>query len=244
MGAALIAFIAASSTADASPVSRAQVATILGADATNEGFELYTVDGASDVLNDAVGMPIAELDSATETIDGQGPGLVKDGVTFRTQGGEGIQWNRAGFGHTKDIVASFGSPMEIDFTSSTPAFAVDLRSIFTSFSMTAMLEIFDSNGGMSTEYVDLGNAGDVSRFGWHHLGAGGVTRVVISSMTSGYAPTIDNILFLGLTATPNPEVSSAAMATMLAGVGIIGVSAKRLLKRFGFRRAKPAPAAS
>ena len=197
---------------------RTQLNTILGGSGVTENFENYNVpDGNGDGLQ-------ATLDSST-VVNGQGPGLVVNGVTF-VAGSSNLQWNGANYfgSPSKELVA--GQPMNIDFSVPVNAFGLDLRA-FTGFGDTATVTIFGTDDSTVLDTISpigLAGTGVPVFFGYQDIA--GIGKIELTQQSGFWSPMIDNLTFAQSAAASTPEPST------VLGLGLLGLGAlvKRQLK--------------
>ena len=198
---------------------RTQLNTILGGSGVTENFENYNVpDGDSGGLQ-------ATLDSST-VVNGQGPGLVVNGVTF-VAGSSNLQWNGANyFGSPSKELVALSQPMNIDFSVPVNAFGLDLRA-FTGFGDTATVTIFgtdDSTVLDTISSIGLAGTGVPVFFGYQDIA--GIGKIELTQQSLFWSPIIDNLTFGQSAAASTPEPST------VLGLGLLGLGAlvKRQLK--------------
>ena len=198
---------------------RTQLNTILGGSGVTENFENYNVpDGNGDELQ-------ATLDSST-VVNGQGPGLVVNGVTF-VAGSSNLQWNGANyFGSPSKELVALSQTMNIDFSVPVNAFGLDLRA-FTGFGDTATVTIFgtdDSTVLDTISSIGLAGTGVPVFFGYQDIA--GIGKIELTQQSLSWSPMIDNLTFGQSAAASTPEPST------VLGLGLLGLGAlvKRQLK--------------
>jgi hypothetical protein len=199
---------------------RAQLNTILGGSGVTENFENYNVNvGGAEVFDTTL------LDSST-VVNGQGPGLVVNGVTF-VPGSSILQWNGANYfgAPSKELLAN-DQPMTIDFSVPVDTFGVDLRA-FQGFGDTATVTIFgtdDSTVLDTISPIDLADTGVPVFFGYQDLA--GIGKIELTQVTWTWSPIIDNLTFGQSAPSSTPEPST------VLGLGLLGLGAffKRKLK--------------
>ena len=197
---------------------RTQLNTILGGSGVTENFENYNVpDGDARPLQ-------ATLDSST-VVNGQGPGLVVNGVTF-VAGSSVLQWNGANYfgSPSKELVAV--QPMNIDFSVPVNAFGLDLRA-FTGFGDTATVTIFGTDDSTVLDTISpigLAGTGVPVFFGYQDIA--GIGKIELTQQSQFWSPIIDNLTFGQSAAASTPEPST------VLGLGLLGLGAlvKRQLK--------------
>jgi hypothetical protein len=197
---------------------RTQLNTILGGSGVTENFENYNVpDGDARPLQ-------ATLDSST-VVNGQGPGLVVNGVTF-VAGSSVLQWNGANYfgSPSKELVAV--KPMNIDFSVPVNAFGLDLRA-FTGFGDTATVTIFGTDDSTVLDTISpigLAGTGVPVFFGYQDIA--GIGKIELTQQSQFWSPIIDNLTFGQSAAASTPEPST------VLGLGLLGLGAlvKRQLK--------------
>ncbi|GBD52164.1 PEP-CTERM sorting domain-containing protein [Microcystis aeruginosa] len=198
---------------------RTQLNTILGGSGVTENFENYNVpDG------DAQGLQ-AKLDSST-VVNGQGPGLVVNGVTF-VAGSSNLQWNGANYfgSPSKELLAN-GQPMNIDFSVPVNAFGLDLRA-YQGFGDTATVTIFGTDDSTVLDTISpigLAGTGVPVFFGYQDIA--GIGKIELTPQSLPWSPIIDNLTFGQSAAASTPEPST------VLGLGLLGLGAlvKRQLK--------------
>ena len=198
---------------------RTQLNTILGGSGVTENFENYNVpDGNGDGLQ-------ATLDSST-VVNGQGPGLVVNGVTF-VAGSSNLQWNGANyFGSPSKELVALSQPMNIDFSVPVNAFGLDLRA-FTGFGDTATVTIFGTDDSTVLDTISpigLAGTGVPVFFGYQDIA--GIGKIELTQQSGFWSPMIDNLTFGQSAAASTPEPST------VLGLGLLGLGAlvKRQLK--------------
>ena len=198
---------------------RTQLNTILGGSGVTENFENYNVpDGNGDGLQ-------ATLDSST-VVNGQGPGLVVNGVTF-VAGSSNLQWNGANyFGSPSKELVALSQPMNIDFSVPVNAFGLDLRA-FTGFGDTATVTIFGTDDSTVLDIISpigLAGTGVPVFFGYQDIA--GIGKIELTQQSGFWSPMIDNLTFEQSAAASTPEPST------VLGLGLLGLGAlvKRQLK--------------
>jgi hypothetical protein len=198
---------------------RTQLNTILGGSGVTENFENYNVPDGDARLSGT-----ATLDSST-VVNGQGPGLVVNGVTF-VGGSSNLQWNGANYvgSPSKELVA--GKPMNIDFSVPVNAFGLDLRA-FTGFGDTATVTIFGTDDSTVLDTISpigLAGTGVPVFFGYQDIA--GIGKIELTQQSLFWSPIIDNLTFGQSAAASTPEPST------VLGLGLLGLGAlvKRQLK--------------
>ena len=199
---------------------RTQLNTILGGSGVTENFENYNVpDGNGDGLQ-------ATLDSST-VVNGQGPGLVVNGVTF-VAGSSNLKWNGANYfgSPSKELVADGQQLMNIDFSVPVNAFGLDLRA-FTGFGDTATVTIFGTDDSTVLDIISpigLAGTGVPVFFGYQDIA--GIGKIELTQQSWFWSPIIDNLTFGQSAAASTPEPST------VLGLGLLGLGAlvKRQLK--------------
>ena len=198
---------------------RTQLNTILGGSGVTENFENYNVpDGNGDELQ-------ATLDSST-VVNGQGPGLVVNGVTF-VAGSSNLKWNGANyFGSPSKELVALSQTMNIDFSVPVNAFGLDLRA-YQGFGDTATVTIFgtdDSTVLDTISSIGLAGTGVPVFFGYQDIA--GIGKIELTQQSQFWSPIIDNLTFGQSAAASTPEPST------VLGLGLLGLGAlvKRQLK--------------
>lgn len=197
-------------------IDRTQLTTLLGGPGTVEDFEGFAVANDS-----SGGLNCVVLNSAS-VCNGQGPGLVVNGVNF-TFGSGGGQWDGAGyFGSTsKELLSGSppGQPLVIDFTSPVSGFGVDLRA-FSGYGATATLSIYAGNDTTpigTLANIDLSSDGSLVFAGWWD--PSGIGKVELTEVRQPWSPIIDNLEFGGGSGIPEP----ATVTLCIAGLAALGI---------------------
>ncbi|GCL57062.1 PEP-CTERM sorting domain-containing protein [Microcystis aeruginosa] len=199
---------------------RTQLNTILGGSGVTENFENYNVpDGNGYELQATL------LDSST-VVNGQGPGLVVNGVTF-VAGSSNLKWNRANyFGSPSKELVALSQTMNIDFSVPVNAFGLDLRA-YQGFGDTATVTIFGTDDSTVLDTISpigLAGTGVPVFFGYQDIA--GIGKIELTQQSRPWSPIIDNLTFGQSAAASTPEPST------VLGLGLLGLGAlvKRQLK--------------
>jgi hypothetical protein len=212
----------------AGPVaSRSDLVALLGGPGTQELFQQFSFAGLN---GQAVQISCPVLDknatcgapaSGGGTIT-QGPGLVVAGVSFTFPGFFG-QWDDSGFmGASSKEILSQGPVLDIDFTTATNAFGVDLRTL-SNFSAAALMDVFGPDDKTLIGEVTGITLNSTPVFeGWQD--SGGIGRVELRTVSTqqAWSPIIDNLEF-GQRSTPISEPSSL----LLAGIALALAARRR-----------------
>ena len=230
MGAITLMLATISHVSAAVVLSRSGLQTLLGGPGTIEDFESYVVGyGTNGSAGDTA------FDS-TSVLNGQGPGLVKPGLSF--SGGAGTQWNGPGyFGSPSKEYLRYGDitikPMVIDFSIVLTAFGLDLRA-YSGFGTTAAMDIYATDDTTligSLTGISLSASGVPVFAGWENNT--GIGKVVLSQTPwgSGWSPIIDNLEYGGTPVAAVPEMSSLFVWSLLVCAGAVATRRKLLLMR-------------
>lgn len=196
-------------------VTRAGLQTILGGPGSVEDFESFNIG-----TGNATTIDCATL-SAAAVCNGQGPGLVIDGVSFVFSGAG--QWNgQSYFGAPSRELLSNGQPLVVDFTSPARAFGVDLRA-FSGFPATAAISIYGADDSTllgTITSINLASSGVPVFAGWED--ASGIGSFSLTQSGRAWSPMMDNLEF----GPANLSVPEPASALLLAA----GLMALRLLR--------------
>ncbi|HVM61601.1 MAG TPA: PEP-CTERM sorting domain-containing protein [Verrucomicrobiae bacterium] len=175
-------------------LDRSTLDSILAGDGpVTEGFEAFPVPA---------GLPasIPSVLDNTDPVYGFGSGMVVPGVTFRGA----LQWNGVGYyGQPSKDIGS-GSTLEIDFSTPTPAFGLDLL-VFAGYGDDAVVNVYGADDTTLLANVSGLTISDPSSpvfFGYQD--AGGIGMVQIEGTYRTWSPLIDNVTFAPV---PEPSVS-------------------------------------
>lgn len=199
----------------AGPVSKVQGAVIesrsdlnsqLGPNAVTEGFESYLFPA------DTARRVGTVLDSSS-VIEGQGPGLVVEGVRFvqSDRNGEGLQWDR----QTQSAAMVTDGKLIVDFTIPTTHFGLDMFWFDVGFPLAhpATVQVYGADDVSLNYSVNIFEPfAPNSRF-FGFADNGGIGRVVLfrdEGESEGVSPIIDNLTF-GFTPVPEPGTLTLAL---------------------------------
>jgi hypothetical protein len=162
-----------------------------------------------------VGPPVL---NSTTSYYGFGSGLVVPGVTFSSVGGV-LQWNSEGYyGQPSKDIGSTSTTLEIDFSTPTPAFGLDLL-VFAGFGDNANVYVYGADNTTLLATVSGLSVTDPSSpvfFGYQD--SGGIGKVQIQGTAHSWSPLIDNLTFAPI---PEPFVPSLlAAALLLASISV------------------------
>lgn len=196
--------------------TRSELDSLLGSNQTFEDFERLSLPyGGQATIT-------GPLNSST-IFSGQGPGLVKEGVTYQSDGGNGLLWwNGNGYYNLQsqtlgDSSEWRGLGMEIIYTSFVNAVGFDMQN-YSGYGMEGTVSVYDTIGRLlSTTNVNGGF------FGWENISAGGIGSIFIAANDSNYIM-IDNHGY-GTAPVPEPAVM------LLFGTGIAGLAGFRFRKK-------------
>jgi len=145
--------------------------------------------------------------------------LVKPGLAFGS-GGNGLQWNDAGYfgAPSREIVAD--GILIIDFQVGVTAFGLDLR-MFTGFPSSSTMHVFaadDTTVIGTISGIPLLTSGAPVFAGWHD--AGGIVRVQLHQGFAPWSPILDNLEFGVAGKIPEPS------SLVLMGMGVAALIAR------------------
>ncbi len=189
--------------------SQGQLASILGGNLIFEDFEGNGLLGAGQIYDNTGTL------SSTTTFGGYGPGLVQAGAVYSASE---LWWNDNGyFGlNTRTLADSSawrGDAITISYTAPTTAMGFELQA-YAGYGQTGTVSVFDtSNSLLASIGVTAGQF-----FGWES--SAGIGYVTIAA--DDYLM-IDNHGYGSTAPIPEPET----YAMMLAGLGLLGVMARR-----------------
>jgi len=159
-----------------------------GSCAIFEDFESYVV-----ATGNAENTGVFSIDDTTITGTGQGPGLVADGVTYRCNGGAGMQWNGpAWFGQVSKNVLGNTSDGAVYFDLDAPATSVSFDlSAFDGFPDNAVMTIRNSGGSVifTSGSISLPSATPVP---FSYSGSD-IRFVEIQGSNFSWSPILDNL---------------------------------------------------
>ena len=206
-----VVFGRASKAAAARLATRAEVLSVLGAAARLEDFERFPADTAT-----YYGFP-SVLDSTTVRTQGQGPGLVRPGLTFRTEVSNLVWQGRntaASFG-SRVLAAAGGYPpstaLNIDLAPAARAVGVDVNPWQPQL---VDVEVFGTDDTTLLDTVHLDATSGTAFFGYFDARGIGRVRIVQSAGEEGMNPlAIDNLVV--------PEPGGAALLITLAAAWLL-----------------------
>ena len=175
----------------------------------------------------AIGCAVLTLGSIC---DGQGPGLVPQGVQF-TFGSGGGQWDGVGYdGSTTQEILSGSSPsslLTITFTTYTNGFALDMRA-FPGYPGTAMVTIFglDHTTVIGTiPNISLPTSGANVFAGW--VDFSGIGKVELTQTGEDWSPVLDSLEY-GAAHVPAGASSVPEPASLVyVGLGLAAIAFRR-----------------
>ena len=185
---------------------RATLDSILGSGAVTEDFESFQIDNGNAVVE--LGSNYI-LNSST-IYQGQGPGLVIDGVNFI--GETGIQWNgKDWFGqNSRNILSAYsGNPpatLYIDFLNPTNALGLDF-SAFTGYPDVADINVYGPDKTSLLYSGSVSVPGSTPVF-WGFFDSSGIGKVALDSRSYTWGAIIDNVEFGAATTTAPEPVST------------------------------------
>lgn len=192
-------------------LTRSDLLNQLGSGAVTETFESYSISPGMAAMLDT-----ATLDSST-IVNGQGPGLVSPGVSFKTAGeltnyGNVLQLNAPGYyGASSNELLSDTTGINIAFSAPVNAFGLDLRD-FSGYTSSTDIYVYDSSGNLVYSTSNMGLDGNPMFWGYgYYLG---ISKVVLLSPESAWSPIIDNVTF-GSSSVPEPT------SIFLLGTGLV-----------------------
>ncbi len=185
VAAAILGACSAMSLGDGQIPDRATLDSILGANQTLEDFETFVItDGG------AVNLDVNPLDD-TSIANGQGPGLVEDGATYRATTNV-LQWNgNAYFNLQSKTFLANGEELEITYDPIVTAMGIDARA-FQGYGYSGTMRVYDAgNNLVGTINFSLSSGGAENVFlGWEV--SAGISRVTIDDLSHPWSPVVDN----------------------------------------------------
>jgi hypothetical protein len=222
-----VIFVAATAVHGAAITSASELATFLGAPGIIYSFSGFSVPDATSFAVDCTEVTL------TSICDGQGPGLVPQGLAF-TFGSGGGQWDGLGYdGSTSEEILSGSSPstlLTISFITPANGFALDLRA-FPGYPATAMVTVFaldDTTVIGTISGINLPSTGASVFEGWDD--SSGIGKVELTQTGEDWSPIVD-FLEYGIKRTSTEGVVPEPGPLVCVGLGLAAIAIRRLRRR-------------